>query len=442
MTTAAFDFDTSIDRRPTSSTKWNRYKGRDVIPLWVADMDFRCAPAIIEALRARVEHGVFGYTEPPEELAPLVVAALQRDHGWRIQSDWIVWLPSLVVGLNVVSRAFTQEGDDILTAVPIYPPFLSAPQYGNRNVVRVPLREQTYPSPQPSPARGEGAFPSPQPSPARGEGAFPSPQPPSARGEGVLLSAQRSPTTAEGVWTWDMAALEAAIGPRSRLLLLCSPHNPTGRVWTLSELEELARLAARHELIVVSDEIHAGLVLDADKPHVPFAGLSEAIAERTVTLMSASKTFNVPTLGCAFAIASNPELRARMRRTVAGIVHHVGGLGYVATLAAYRDGRAWQLELLDYLRGNRDLVERAIGSMHGLRTWHVEATYLAWIDARAAGVDDPVKFFEAAGVGLYDGAPFGTPGFVRLNFACPRTLLGEALRRMEVALSRVQHAKA
>jgi cystathionine beta-lyase len=394
----ALDFETPIDRRPTGSTKWNRYKDRDVIPLWVADMDFRCAPAIIDALRARVEHGIFGYTEPPEELAATIVAALERDHGWHIRADWIVWLPSLVVGLNVVSRAFAEEGDDIFTAVPIYPPFLSAPRYANRNVVTVALREEVSPSPQPSPARGER------------------------------------------VWTWDMAALEAAIGPRSRLLLLCSPHNPTGRVWTRTELEGLAQFAARHELIVVSDEIHAGLVLDADRRHVPFASLSDEISECTVTLMSASKTFNVPTLGCAFAIASNEQLRARMKRTMAGIVHHVGGLGYVAALAAYRDGRAWQLALLDYLRGNRDLVERAIGTMRGLRTWHVEATYLAWIDARELSVEDPLKFFEAAGVGLYDGALFGTPGFVRLNFACPRALLAEALSRMTAAIARTSRS--
>jgi cystathionine beta-lyase len=237
-----------------------------------------------------------------------------------------------------------------------------------------------------------------------------------------------------------MAALEAAIGPRSRLLLLCSPHNPTGRVWTRTELEGLAQFAARHALIVVSDEIHAGLVLDADKRHVPFASLSDEISDRTVTLMSASKTFNVPTLGCAFAIASNEQLRARMKRTMAGIVHHVGGLGYVAALAAYRDGRAWQLALLDYLRGNRDLVERAIGTMRGLRTWHVEATYLAWLDARELGVEDPLKFFEDAGVGLYDGALFGTPGFVRLNFACPRALLPEALSRMAAAIARTSRS--
>jgi len=394
-----FDFDTPIDRRSTGSSKWNRYQGRDVLPLWVADMDFRCAPPIIEALHARVEHGIFGYTEPPAELAPAVVAALERDHGWLVQPDWIVWMPSLVVGLNVVSRAFAEEGDDILTAVPIYPPFLSAPQYANRNAVRVALTLALSPQPSPPLRGGEGA------------------------------KSER--------WEWDLAALERAVGPRTKLLLLCSPHNPTGRVWTRTELEALAEFAARHALVVVSDEIHCGLVLDEDKPHLPCASLSEDAAARTVTLMSASKTFNLPTLGCAFAIAANPELRARVKRTMAGIVHHVGGLGYVATLAAYRDGKPWQLALLDYLRGNRDLVEHALRGMRRLETWHVESTYLTWIDARGLGVDEPLKFFEDAGVGLHDGALFGTPGFLRLNFGCPRALLREALGRMETALARL-----
>lgn len=236
-------------------------------------------------------------------------------------------------------------------------------------------------------------------------------------------------------WEWDFDALEQAVTPRSRLLLLCNPHNPTGRVWSRQELEPLAAFARTHDLVVVSDEIHCGLVLDQDKAHIPFASLNEDAAARTVTLMSASKTFNTPTLGCAFAIASNPDLRARLKRVMAGIVHHVGGLGYVATLAAYRDGKAWQSALLDYLRGNREMVEQALDTMPPLRTWHVEATYLAWIDARGLGVAEPLKFFEAAGVGLYDGALFGTPGFLRLNFACPRALLADALERMKRALA-------
>jgi cystathionine beta-lyase len=405
---ASFDFDTPIDRRPTSSSKWNRYAGRDVIPLWVADMDFRCAPAIVDALQARVEHAVFGYTEPPQELAPAIVAALERDHGWRIQPDWIVWMPSLVVGLNAVCRAFSDPGDDVLTAVPIYPPFLSAPKNADRNAVRVALREGVAPSPRPSP--------DPHPIPSR-------------------TREMDLPYPGEGGWLWDMDALESAVGPRSRLLLLCSPHNPTGRVWTRGELRQLAEFAQRHDLTVVSDEIHCGLVLDQDKEHIPFATLGDDAAARSVTLMSASKTFNTPALGCAFAIAPNPDLRAKLKRVMAGIVHHVGALGYIATLAAYRDGKAWQLALLEYLRANRDLVETAVGAMPGLRTWHVEATYLAWIDARGLGVESPLTFFENAGVGLYDGALFGAPAFLRLNFACPRALLEKALGRMRAALA-------
>jgi len=378
----SFDFDTFPDRRPTSSTKWNRYAGREVIPMWVADMDFRCAPPIVEALRARVEHGIFGYTEPPAELAPAVCEALWQDYGWRVQPDWIVWLPSLVVGLNVVSRALAEADEEVLTAQPIYPPFLSAPRNAQRALRTVELVQ-------------------------------------SADGRR---------------WEWDWDALEAAVTPRTRLLLLCHPHNPTGRAWSRDELARLAGFARRHRLLVACDEIHCGLVLDADRTHVPFASLDDDTAARTVTLMSASKTFNLPTLGCAFAIAADAGLRARIRRAMAGIVHHVGGLGYVATLAAYRDSKQWQRALLDYLRGNRDLVEAELRTMPGLKTWHVEATYLSWIDARGIGAADPVAHFEAAGVGLYDGAQFGAPGFLRLNFACPRALLREALTRMRGAL--------
>lgn len=377
-----FDFDSFPDRRPTSSSKWNRYAGRDVIPMWVADMDFRCAPAIVDALAARVEHGIFGYSEPPEALAPTIADALLRTYGWRVASDWFVWLPSIVVGLNVVSRAFAEAGESILTGVPIYPPFLSAPPYASRDVVRVAHRLST-----------DGAR-----------------------------------------WEWDFDALEAAVTPHTRVLLLCSPHNPTGRVWTREELDRLARFAQRHNLTVVSDEIHSGLVLDANCRHLPFATLGDDASARSVTLLSASKTFNLPTLGCAFAIVPDAQRRARMKRVMQGIVHHVGGLGYVATLAAYRDGQAWQSALIEYLRGNRDLVEREIAGMRGLRTWHVEATYLSWIDARALPVDNALRFFENNGVGLYDGALFGAPGYLRLNFACPRNLLREALTRMRAAI--------
>ena len=376
-----FDFDKPVDRRATASAKWEKYPGLDIIPMWVADMDFKCAPAIVEALHRRIDHGIFGYSEPPAGLVDATIAHLQSEYGWTIEPDWIVWLPSLVVGLNVVCRAFGREGADVLTAVPIYPPFLSAPVNGGRNVVRVQMIESN------------------------------------------------------GIWRWDMAALERAITPSSRLLLLCNPHNPVGRVFSREELQAIADVCVRHNLVLCSDEIHSGLILDADKPHIPVASLGDEIAQRTVTLMSASKTFNLPALGCAYAIAANPEVRNKLRNAMAGIVHHVGLLGYIATQAAYRDGKSWQSALLEYLRGNRDLVERSIEAMPGLRIWHADATYLSWIDARALGANDPVKLFTDAGVGLYDGALFGAPGFLRLNFACPRATLEKALEWMSRAVS-------
>jgi cystathionine beta-lyase len=374
-----FDFDTPPDRRDSSSSKWQKYGDRDVIPLWVADMDFQTAPCVINALAERVQHGIFGYTQPPATLPGVVAAALARDFNWTIDPDWILWMPSLVVGLNVVSRAFAAQGEEIMTATPIYPPFLSAPHYADRVAVKVPLVE------------------------------------------------------IDGRWQWDFDAMERAVTPKTRAMLLCSPHNPTGRVWALEDLHALTEFCDRHDLVLVSDEIHSGLVLDSDKKHIPIATVGGA-KSRTVTLLSASKTFNLPGLGCAFAICSNAQLRVTLQRTMAGIVHHIGALGYFATLAAYRDGKSWQLALLDYLRVNRDLVEARLSSLPGLSTWHVEATYLAWIDARALPVANPMAFFEDAGVGLYDGSLFDAPGYLRLNFACPRALLVQALDRMQAAV--------
>ena len=380
MDTEKFNFDAPPDRRGTASSKWDKYGDADVIPMWVADMDFVCAPAIIAALRKRVDHGIFGYSNPPAGLIDATLDHLEKEYGWKIEPEWIVWLPGLVVGLNAVCRAFGTAGTGVLTAVPIYPPFLSAPENAARRTLRVPMSESN------------------------------------------------------GSWHWDMAALEKTVAPDTRLLLLCNPHNPVGRVFSRDELRAIAAACAAHDLVLCSDEIHSGLILDRDRRHVPVASLDQQIEERTVTLMSASKTFNVPALGCAYAIVSNPDLRAKLKRAMAGIVHHVGLMGYIATEAAYRSGKPWQLALLDYLRGNRDLVEREVAKMPGLRIWHGEATYLSWIDANGLGMSDPARFFTEAGVGLYDGALFGTPGFLRLNFACPRALLEKALERMSRAV--------
>lgn len=380
MSKSRFDFDTIIDRTDTASEKWDRYRGRDIIPMWVADMDFRTAPAIIEALHERVGHGVFGYTSPPLKLVETVLAMLKQEYDWQAEADWIIWLPGLVTGLNVACRAVGENNDEVLTFTPIYPPFMSAPPLSQRSLIKVPLQLQA------------------------------------------------------GSWSWDPAELEQAITPRTRLLLLCNPHNPVGRVWTRDELTQIAELAERHDLIICSDEIHAGLVLDEDKQHIPIATLSAETACRTITLQAPSKTFNIPGLGCSFAVISDHTLRRAFRKAMGRIVPHVNTLGYTAAQAAYSAGEAWRRELIAYLRDNRDLVLDEVGRMPGLSVTHVEATYLAWIDARQTRIEQPARFFEEAGVGLSDGADFDAPGFIRLNFGCPRPLLIEGLRRMRAAL--------
>ncbi len=375
-----FDFDIPVDRSATGSEKWDKYRGRDIIPLWVADMDFRSPPAVIAALHERIEHGVFGYTHPPHGLVEAILNHLERDFGWQIQPEWLVWLPGLVCGLNVLSRTVGEADDEVITFTPVYPPFMSAPTLSQRTTIKVPLQ------------------------------------------------------LAEGRWAPDFEALERAITPRTKLLLLCSPHNPVGRAWTRDELQQFAAFAERHDLTIGSDDIHAGLILDEGTRHIPIATLSPEISRRTITLLAPSKTYNIPGLGCSFAVISDLDLRKSFIKAAGRIVPHVNLLGYTAAEAAYRHGEEWRLALLEYLRGNRDLVEEAIGRISGLSTTHVEATYLAWIDVRATGIENPGRFFEEAGVGLSNGADFDAPGFVRLNFGCARDLLKEALRRMEAAL--------
>jgi cystathionine beta-lyase len=234
--------------------------------------------------------------------------------------------------------------------------------------------------------------------------------------------------------------LEEAVSSRTALFLLCNPHNPVGRAYDRSELGRIAELCLRNNLFICSDEIHAGLVLDPDRRHIPIASLSPEVASRTITLFAPSKTFNLPGLGCAFAVISDPVLRGRFLETMEGIVPPVNALGYTAALAAYRYGGEWRRELISYLRENRDCVNRRVNHMPGLAAHHVEATYLAWIDARGTGLANPASFFEQGGVGLSDGSAFGGKGWLRLNFGCPRPILLEALSRMEGAVQRLHAA--
>ena len=381
-----YDFDTPIDRRRTDSQKWQKYAGRDVIPLWVADMDFRSAPEILAALQARVDHGVFGYARPLPSTVDAMVAALRVRYGWNIEPSWLVWLPGLVVGLNVAARAFTQPGEAVLCNTPVYPPFLTAPAHQGRKAILAPLTSD--------------------------------------------------PTAHR--WDIDWQALDGAVTPQTRLFFLCNPHNPVARVFRREELARLAEFCLRHNLILCADEIHCDLILD-DLPHVPVATLGAEIARRTVTLMAPSKTYNLPGLGTSLAIIPDPDLRRRYLQAAAGIVAEVNCLGYAACEAAYRHGEAWRQALLAYLRANRALLlDYVTRELPGIQIEApIEATYLAWLNVAALRLKDPVAHFEAHGVGLSDGRHFGAePGTcLRLNFGCPRATLREALARMKQAVA-------
>jgi cystathionine beta-lyase len=373
------DFDALVDRTGTASLKWSAY-GREVLPLWVADMDFPSPPAVVTAVEAFATHGIYGYSRVPTSLVESILDYLGSRYGWTVRAEWLVYLPGLVPALNVACRAYAGPGEGVMTITPVYPPFLEAPPSQGRRLQGVPA------------------------------------------------------DLVDGRWRLPLERMEATVTSDTRVLLFCHPHNPLGRAWDDEELAAVVDFCARHDIVLCSDEIHCDLLLDP-VTHVPAATLSPDAAAVTVTLMAPSKTYNIPGLNFAFAIIPDPELRKRFETASRGLFPLPVCFGVVAAEAAYREGGPWLSELLDYLRGNRDLVERFVAtSLPSVTMTHVEATYLAWLDVRGSGVADPARACERAGLGLSDGRVFGGPGFLRLNFGCPRSLLQEALNRLENAL--------
>jgi len=371
------DFDRVIDRRGTFSTKWERYAGRDILPFWVADMDFAMPEFIRTAIAARLEHPIMGYTRTPAPVVTAFQTWLQRNFGWQVPDAWLVWLPGVVTGFNLAARAVARPGGSVMIPTPVYYPFLDVPQNADQHAIQVPLCR-------------EGSR-----------------------------------------WVMDFDALEAAVTADTRLLLLSNPQNPTGRAYSRAELEAVAAFCLRHGLVLCSDEIHCNLILDPAARHLPVASLAPEIAAATISLYAVTKTYNIPGLSCAVAVIPDPELRRSFQRAQAGLVASVGPLAWAATQAGLDDQSTWLPELLDYLRGNHARVQAVIGA----RMTPVEATYLAWIDLRDLGLANPGAFLESHGIGLSDGAAFGGPGFVRFNFACPRSLLEQGLERFQHALA-------
>ena len=377
-------FDTIVSRANTGSLKWDLYRDQDILPFWVADMDFKAAPAIQSALEARIGHGVFGYTVAPAALSDAIMAHLVKEYDWQIDPAWIVWLPGVVSGLAVSCRAFCPENHQIVVNPPIYHHFFDSHEASRQEVVRVPLKRQ------------------------------------------------------DDRWTYDMDAMRAAFNEKSALMMMCSPHNPTGTVFKTEELQALAALCQEHGVIMVSDEIHCDLVIDRGARHTPTAKACPDMAARTVTLMSGSKTWNIAGLNCSFAIIPDESLRERFQNSARSIVSPVPPLAYEATLAAYRDAGQWRLDLLDYLAGNLQYIKDTLGQTKGLVVEPIQATYLAWIDASGLGIEDTKAFFEQHGVGLSSGEQFGQSKYVRMNFACPRETLEEGVRRMQKAIASLE----
>ena len=380
----SYDFDTPIERHGTDSHKWARYAGRDILPLWVADTDFRSPVAVIEALKDRAEHGVFGYGDPPGALTETVLATCADNWAWEVDPAWLVWLPGLVSGINVTCRSVGKSGDGVAALTPVYPPFLKAPALMDRKLATIPLA-------------------------------------------GDNLAG----------WSVDRHRLATGLADNCSLLLWCHPHNPVGRAWRREELEMVAETCLENRTVICSDEIHNQLILAEGVKHVPMAILGPDIAARTITLLAPSKAFNVAGLGCSLAVIPDDGLRRRFRRAMAGIVPSVNVMGFAAALAAWRDGGEWLAAQNDYLRENRDYLVGRIEALEGVNMAPVEATYLAWLDVRALDLEDPVAHFEAHGLGFSDGKEFAGRGYVRLNFGCTRATLAEACDRLARAVDAV-----
>lgn len=375
------EFDSVVSRKNTASLKWDKYRDQDVLPFWVADMDFKLAAPIQKALEERVAHGVFGYTLAPDGLSEAVIGHLKHEYRWDVDPSWIVWLPGVVTGLAISCRAFCDDGDEIVVNPPIYHHFYDSHEVDRHNIVRVPLCQ------------------------------------------------------IDNRWTYDMPAMEAAFNGKTKLMMMCSPHNPTGTVFTPAELKAVAALCKKHDVIMISDEIHCDLVIDKQAKHYPTAAACPEMREHIVTLMSGSKTWNIAGLNCSFAIIENPDVRDRFRAAAQSIVPMVPPLAYEATMAAYRDGGPWRQDLLDYLAGNYAYIQAEVGAIEGLEVEPIQATYLAWIDATGLGLEDTQGFFEEHGVGLSSGEQFGQPQYIRMNFACPRETLVQGIDRMKAAVA-------
>ena len=378
-----FDFDQLFDRHHTGSTKWSRYP-TDVLPMWVADMDFAAPPVIVQALQQRLLHPLLGYSVAQDNLRAAIVADLWNKYAWQVKPQELIFLPGVESGFNMALKALVQAQQNVVVQVPNYPPLRHAPGHWGLNKVELEFN-----------AEADGTYATP-------------------------LESLRESLEGGGA------------------LLLSNPHNPIGKVFDREELQAVADICAAQDAWIISDEIHAELCFDG-RVHIPTASLSPEISKRTITLMSASKAYNIAGLKTSFMIIQDAALRERVNHARCGMVDSVNPLGMEATRVAYSEAAPWLAELKTYLQANRDWLVNAVRTrLPGVTINVPQGTYLAWLDCTALDLPDPQRFFlEQGKVGLSAGLDFGDrhQQFVRLNFGCPRALLEEGIARMERALA-------
>lgn len=376
-----YDFDKTIDRRATNSYKWDSAT-EGVLPMWVADMDFRTAPAIIDALQKRVAHGIFGYTRVPDAYYGAVTSWFSRRHGWDIDREWIIYTSGVVPAVSAVIKALTVPGDKVIVQTPVYNCFFSSIRNNGCEIVSNPLRR-----------------------------------------------------TAD-TYEMDFDALErCAADPRTKVMLLCNPHNPAGRVWTPDELTRLGNICLRNGVTVVADEIHCELVYQGFK-YTPFASLSDAFLHRSVTCVSPSKAFNIAGLQIANIVAFDNDLRSRIDKAInINEVCDVNPFGVAATIAAYNEGEEWLNQLVDYLHGNYEaMAEFCRRELPEFPITRLEGTYLVWMDCSSLGMPSDAlehALLEDARLWLNAGTMYGAEGegYMRWNIACPRSVMLDGLNR-------------
>ncbi len=385
-----YNFDEVIERRGTDSVKWDGIKnvwGRDdLLPMWVADMDFRTPPFVINALRERLEHEILGYTFACEEWYTSICSWLHRRHQWDITREMLTFVPGIVRGQAFALQCFTKPGDKVMVMTPVYHPFFLVTERLGRKVVYSPLELK------------------------------------------------------EGQYQIDFNRFAQDI-QGCKALILCNPHNPGGRVWTVEELRRIADICRDNNVLVISDEIHADLTLPPHKHH-PFAAVSDAAAQISLTFMAPSKAFNMPGLGSSYAIAVNEDIRHRFQTFMeAGEFSEGHLLAYIGAAAAYTHGEEWLAQMLHYIKGNIDFTENFLKEhVPGISMIRPQASYLVFLDCRTLGLPQEKLnelFTDKAHLALNDGTMFGKPGegFMRLNIGCPRSVLEQALRQLSAALA-------